>query len=467
VNLFTQAEETPESYATALQWLEEALAIYERLHNRFGASTVLQNVGYVHYKNGDLGKARSYAMQSLAMREEMKSENGIKDSHQLLSLIYRAEKKYREAITSDLITLKVAEKFNDLTDIVEANQHLSLCYADLGEYKRALFYANERLRWQDSLLSFEKFSKINQLETSYAIEREQERVARLEKENALQAEVGEQQAGKIRYLVLSVVLIAFAATLLYIRFRQKSRWLVQLQEKNTTIEKQNASIREQNAIIESINHDLRDRALRAQMNPHFIFNALSSIQYLVFTQQTEEAFQYLASFATLLRKVLEHSEKQHITLDDEVEILELYIRLEALRFRGNFDYSIDVAVPHDASARYFIPPMTIQPFVENAILHGLQPKREGKRNLSVMFAERERSIVCQITDNGIGREQAQQMNAKNRSKHISFGHELTRSRFQVMNALNDGYSGFDIEDMTDEQGAPTGTRVTLEFAYEA
>ena len=146
-------------------------------------------------------------------------------------------------------------------------------------------------------------------------------------------------------------------------------------------------------------------ALRSQMNPHFIFNSLNSIQQFILKGEVDNANKYLSQFSKLIRLVLQYSEYNFISLEEEINMLKLYLSLEKTRFGNSFEYSIQVEDDLDAD-EIKIPNLMVQPFVENAIWHGLMHK-EGDRKIDIRFhLKHEKSVVCEVTDNGIGREKA-------------------------------------------------------------
>ncbi|WP_315817812.1 sensor histidine kinase [Paraflavitalea speifideaquila] len=148
-------------------------------------------------------------------------------------------------------------------------------------------------------------------------------------------------------------------------------------------------------------------ALLAQMNPHFLFNCLNSIDSYIIKNESRKASEYLNSFARLMRLILQNSRSNYISLKDEVETLELYLQMEGLRFRDQFRYEIRIVTQTD-TASIVIPPMLIQPYVENAIWHGLMNKHDGTdRKVELLIEERGNNLYCVIQDNGIGRTQAQ------------------------------------------------------------
>ena len=206
--------------------------------------------------------------------------------------------------------------------------------------------------------------------------------------------------------------------------------------------------------------ELELTALRSQMNPHFIFNALGSIQYFIQTQETEKADNYLSDFAMLMRKILESSKSKFITLKEEAELLRLYVGLEKIRFEEVFDYTltIDPEIELDNP----VPPMVIQPFVENAINHGIFNLKDRKGELNIYFKYlSDQKIQCVIEDNGIGRDASQRLK---KSNHKSRGMEIVNERVNTINQLSEVKVSMEIEDKVKE-GKPLGTKVIILFEY--
>jgi len=202
------------------------------------------------------------------------------------------------------------------------------------------------------------------------------------------------------------------------------------------------------------------KALRSQMNPHFIFNSLNSIQHYIFKTKTDEAIKYLSKFARLVRIILNNSNKPTVTVGEDIEALKLYLELEQMRFEDKFDYEviIDSSVDTDYD---IMPPLLTQPYVENSILHGLNPK-PGKGKLTISFQSKNNFLVCTITDNGIGREAAAEIKRTMPiSKHKSLGMQITEDRLKILNEINNSQLSVDIFDLKDESGNAAGTKVEL------
>ena len=207
--------------------------------------------------------------------------------------------------------------------------------------------------------------------------------------------------------------------------------------------------------------ELEGKALRAQMNPHFIFNSLNAIQELIVTKKITEGYTYLASFSKLLRMVLHNSEKNFIPLSAEIEMNRHYLQLESLRFKQSFQYEMHVDDEIDQETT-LVPSLLLQPYLENAIWHGLLQK-EGDKNLEVNFKDTDGFIICTIEDNGIGRERSAAVKAgKLRGAYSeSKGMELSSQRIAALNRqLNKNFT-LNITDLKDEDGYAAGTRVTI------
>ncbi|PIB38423.1 histidine kinase [Maribacter sp. 4G9] len=207
---------------------------------------------------------------------------------------------------------------------------------------------------------------------------------------------------------------------------------------------------------------LRLDALRSQMNPHFIFNALNSIKSYLIENDQENAIYYLGRFSKLIRSLLENSRKEEISLAEELDTLEVYMEIESDRFKNNIDVTIDVDESLDIS-EVKVPVMFLQPFVENAIWHGLTTKR-GKKELSILVNKSEdylNSIIIRIKDNGIGRQATLKRNAQNPLKKQSLGLKLIADRLELFSKKSNRKYSFQIKDLVDTNGKPVGTVVSI------
>lgn len=211
--------------------------------------------------------------------------------------------------------------------------------------------------------------------------------------------------------------------------------------------------------------ELELTALKAQMNPHFIFNSLGSIQNLINRDKKTEANIYLSKFAKLLRLTLDNSDKKEIPLADEINMLELYLGLESLRFNNQFEYKIEMAETVDIY-EVKIPTMILQPFCENAIKHGLLPKKAEAALLLQFEIVDGNTLHCVVQDNGIGRVQREKLKESSVSGHISKGIKITRNRLELVNQLRNKPAEIKITDLYDDDGKAAGTRVDILIPLE-
>ena len=203
-------------------------------------------------------------------------------------------------------------------------------------------------------------------------------------------------------------------------------------------------------------------ALRAQMNPHFIFNCLNSIQLYTSDNEAAKASTYLTKFSRLIRLVLENSRNDKVTLKDELDALGLYLEMEAMRFKNKLQFSIDVAAELDTDI-IEIPPMLLQPYVENAIWHGLMHKKEGGMVHVKVEQQQTDCLQITITDDGIGRKKAAELKSKSATANKSFGMKVTNERITLINQVYQTNTKVHVHDLEDAEGHNTGTEVVLEI----
>ncbi|MBK9273950.1 MAG: histidine kinase [Flavobacteriales bacterium] len=205
------------------------------------------------------------------------------------------------------------------------------------------------------------------------------------------------------------------------------------------------------------------QALRSQMNPHFLFNSLNSINRYIVENEPEKASEYLTKFARLMRSVLANSKEQLVPLKDELDALRLYIEMESLRFKHAFTYAAHVEIDEDIS-RVMIPPMLLQPYVENAIWHGLMHRRVPGGHLSITVRRADEAMEVLIEDNGVGRKAAEAMKSRSATGHRSMGMRITRERLDLVRGLHDMDADVRITDLYDLHQRPEGTRVVIRLS---
>jgi ligand-binding sensor domain-containing protein len=249
-------------------------------------------------------------------------------------------------------------------------------------------------------------------------------------------------------VAIFVIILIYA----FMRWRIQRRFRLQLEQSEK--ERQLAELKQKATELEM-------QALRAQMNPHFIFNSLNSINRFILQNNKTQASEYLTKFSKLVRLILQNSQVSLIPLESELESLELYLNLEAVRFNYHFDYKISVPKDLDISALQ-VPPLILQPYVENAIWHGLMHKEE-KGQLDVEVSEEDDHLYFKITDNGVGREKAAALASKSATKHKSMGLRITAHRIAIIQKSQALESPVTINDLVNADGSAAGTEVTIKM----
>ncbi|OQP50712.1 hypothetical protein A4H97_02415 [Niastella yeongjuensis] len=211
-------------------------------------------------------------------------------------------------------------------------------------------------------------------------------------------------------------------------------------------------------------NELEQMALRAQMNPHFIFNCLNSIQNFIITNDLESTNLYLSEFAYLIRQTLDNSEKSTISITNEIRYLKRYLEMEMMRFGHSFDYNIEIDPELDPDMEH-IPTMILQPYIENSIRHGIRYKENGGGYIDIKFLNSTEGFICIIQDNGIGRKKANEYKSQLHVEYQSKGMSLTAERINILNRQLSDPITIEIIDLTDAHNQATGTRITLYFPY--
>jgi len=247
-------------------------------------------------------------------------------------------------------------------------------------------------------------------------------------------------------------LLVLIAGIIYAIYQNRVRQIRKKEKLKTQFEKKLASV--------------EMTALLAQMNPHFLFNSLNSIDSYIIKNESGKASEYLNNFARLMRLILQNSRSNYTSLKDEVELLDLYLQMESLRFKDKFQYEINVA-DNLNTASIVIPPMLIQPYVENAIWHGLMHINNDKPGkVDIKIKENENKLICIIQDNGIGRDKAAAIKAQKPGNHKrSMGMQITKDRIDLINKLYNTNTSVKIIDLKDDAGNPLGTRVELVIPF--
>jgi len=332
---------------------------------------------------------------------------------------------------------------NDIATQKDAVQRLSEVYVSLGDDNKALSNYKKYVSLVDQLYK-QKENEINEAVTlNKDLSEKQNRISSLEKdrelseskiqlyqtENRLTVENDRRQKAIIYGLLIGLALLLFSLFWMFRSNRQRRL----------------------------ANNLLALKSLRTQMNPHFIFNALNSVNSFIAQNDERTANRYLSDFSTLMRSVLVNSEEDFISLEKELELLTLYLKLEHSRFEDKFEYELDVDKAID-QGQFQIPPMLLQPYIENAVWHGLRYKKEkGFLKVNLSYKDEE-TILIEISDNGIGRKKSKELKTEHQKKQQSKGMQNIKQRISILNEMYKDKVDVLIEDLYDDE---TGTKVIL------
>ncbi len=408
----------------------------------------------------------------LPLAEKRKAEGKVANNYLDSGEYYLKINKPGLAAINFEKAIEIGENNHSPLIIQNALKGLSEAYAQKSDSKKSLIYFKQYSNIKDSLSKIITEQAMADLQSKYEFEKKQREIQSLvsegvKKESQLQKTQAyiQKQSKFIALIILTLFLTFLLAISLFMQYRSKKKSNDSLLLQNNTINKQKKELEEsliytrqlQEALREDLDHYMQ-LALRKQMNPHFIFNSLNSIQSFILQNDKLSANIYLSKFSGLMRQVFENSRHELISLKKELEMLKLYVELEEQRFDKKFICRWEIE-PEGDHGQHLVPPLVLQPYVENAIWHGLLHKN-GERTLLINVKTRDGHLICSIEDNGIGRKAAAGMRT-NKSSHESLGTKITEKRIQLLNSLNKSGIGVQYYDLKDDFGNAFGTKVEL------
>jgi tetratricopeptide (TPR) repeat protein len=442
----------------ALKYYLEALELARQNNDFEGESRHLGNIGnnyYLragieHYHNNkkemevNYKEAIIYYLEAKQKDSLMKNWNGVARHLGNIGSIYISMKKFKAAEKYLLDAYKISDGLGALNLMKEHLKYLSDLYLQIGDYKNAFENYKKSVVIKDSIFNRDKLQDITKKEMNYEFEKKQaELKARQDRKEVLaNAELDRQKMFRNSIAGGASILLLFSILIFYYYKRNRDS-----EERRKEIS---------NSLLIS---ETEMKALQAQMNPHFIFNALNSIRKFLSNHRSEETDTYIKKFQELMRFVLENSTLQEVPLKNDLSALRLYMEFERLRLEDHFMFEINVDENVDQE-NIMIPPLILQPFVENAIWHGLQPKNEpGYIKISISMEND--TISCIVEDNGVGRDMNKPINEFMIIKKKSLGMKITEQRLNIYSSYKNVKAWFDIIDLQNPERKPTGTRVEL------
>lgn len=464
---------TLKQYDLAIKEFEKSLIIEKEANNRLGLAINYQNLGYADEAKGLLNLALKNYKRSLDYNNQIDSEVGRVICYNSIGQVYIKQKKYNDAkiiieeglkkalnlndqfyIAISYINLgwaqmelnqykpaeenlkkgmTIADNYSLKTTLVDANFRLSELYNKMGEYHSAMLHYKKANELEKTIFNERNMQYVSDIIIEYENEAKNNEIRALASENEIVRSKLERNQKIFWFTLLGLIVIAG----LILAFNR------------------NQQLKQEKQIL-----TLEQDMLRSQMNPHFIFNSLNSIKLYIINNEKENAVYYLNKFSKLIRKILIASTEKEMSLEDELDTMKLYMNIENIRFSNEIDFQVEVANSINTTS-IRVPSLILQPFLENALWHGLSSKNDGKQITLVVSKPSEDYITITITDNGIGRKESSRINSSRVLKRKSVGIAITKARLAN---FSKGYTSdykIDIEDLYDHLGNASGTKVIV------
>ncbi len=427
---------------SAIEYFQRSLDISRKMNNKLGMAINTNNIGDVYQKINSLDSALFYHFESLDYNSQINSRIGQTICYNSIGSVYTSKKQYRLALDylfkaleanlesgdgmyisisytnigktylddnhpDDAITylnkaLDQAISIGSKYTAEEASKYLSQAYELKGMYKKALEYNQLSTEYRDSTLNEKNIFHLTMAEDDYQNILRKLQMEELSKQTVLQKTMLSKQKFYFIIAIIIIVVILFITFLIIYQTRLRNRY--------RTLK-------------------FQQRLLRSQMNPHFIFNALSAIQVFILENDMTKSSRFLSDFSKLMRQVLRSSNYEYISITEEIEILQYYLNLQQLRFSPPFKYHLEVD-EELKNMNVLVPPMLVQPFVENSIEHGLKPIGNGGE-IFIRFMKRNKGIEIEVEDNGLGIDYTNNIN-KHGKKHESMALKITKERLDII-----------------------------------
>lgn len=465
-----------EQYELAMRQFQKSLIIEKESGNRLGLAINYQNIGFAYEAQGELKNALRNYKRSLDYNNQIDSELGRVICYNSIGKVYIKQEQFNDAkviiekalekalhigdqfyITSSYINLGWAQKQLGLYDLsetnlktglnlakeyslksarVEAQKQLSDLYELTNRPNLALIAYRDAVDLEKTISNDRNLRYVNDVIIQYENEVKNNQIKALANENQLVKSRLERNKKLFWYSMLVLGIIGAIMVVLY-RTRQ-------LQQ-----EKQ----------ILTLEQDM----LRSQMNPHFIFNSLNSIKLYIINNEKENAVYYLNKFSKFIRKILVASTEKEISLQDELDTMKLYMNIENIRFSNEIHFEIHIEDSINTS-QIKVPSMILQPFIENALWHGLSSKKEEDKKITLsVYQTNEEFVSISIEDNGVGRTRSAKINSDKLLKRKSVGISLTKARLANFSKAFTSDYNIHIEDLYDQNQNPTGTKVIVDI----
>jgi len=439
---------------TALTYYRRSLEINRIKGQKLDAGINLLNMASAYSELRNYSEARKHYQASLDMARLVNDQIGVLYAIHGLGNLYQQQGLCRQAIPRLQEALALAQKLQASAETKNIYEDLAECYEKEGKLAQALESRKNLAFWKDSLTGESHRNRVKELEIAYETEKNRKKIALLTRDRELEKLRADKQTFWIRVLAAGLFSILVITGLTIYLLRQRVRHEKVIAAKNEEIQKSHFHQRMS---------ELKLKALQAQMNPHFVFNCLNSINLMVLKGETDQASRYLAKFSRLMRSVLEHSEIGLIPLYDEIQLLKNYLALESLRFKDSFQSHLDIA-PEVDTKEILVPSLILQPLVENAIWHGLMPRRK-KGEIRISVGLEGNVLKLQVEDNGLGIGDTPLLPESVSGEKTSFGLRLLKERLTILNQ-NDLAPSLEVLDLKTVAPGRSGTRAIIRIPLQ-
>ena len=407
------------NYTTSLSYNNE-------INSKIGKVICNNSIASVLIKQKKYKKALEKIELALPAALQEKDNYYLASTYNSLGLIQVYLNELESAEKNLNKALKISEEYNVQSSVVNANENLALLYDKKKNYKKAYNYYKKAKEEDAKTFNERNLSYVTELISDYEKERVNNKIQTLEETNIRSRNI----------IVIGLISLVFLAGIFFSFYKQRS-----LQNEKKIL-------------------SLKQEALQSQMNPHFVFNALNSIKLYIINNEQKNAVHYLNKFAKLIRKILEASKVKEISLHEELETMDLYMTIENIRFNNeiNYNFNVDKDLNLDSIK---VPPLVLQPFLENAIWHGLSSK-SGEKKIEISISRKTKKFLdIIIVDNGIGRIASAKIKANKSINRKSIGIDLTKERLRNFDRSLVNSFSLDYSDLVGENNIIEGTKVSI------
>lgn len=419
----------------------EALTAFKKAENEVKSNPRAlgewhNSIGLYYNEKNNNEAALKHWDKAIVAFNSINDKFGIADTYLFKSQLLLEQKDFKNAIENADKTLQLATETNVLEQMMLSENVLSKAYEKQNNLQEALKHHKRFSKLQDSLSNEKSIRKGVQAEMNFEYDKK-ESLEKLEREKLelIKTEEAKQYKTRLFFMTIAALLLTGFIFLYYNKIQQKKRLTLQ------------------NQLIA-----YEQKALHLQMNPHFIFNCLGAISGFIINNGTDHAIKYLAKFSKLMRLTLEYSKESLIPIEKEIESLQNYLELEKLRFNDAFDFNITKS--DDIEDAVAIPPLLIQPLVENAIIHGIISKKE-KGQITIDFSTKANMIICTIEDNGIGIDNSIKLKQDSVQIHKSMALDIIKQRLKMITKVTHKTTNLEYQQMSDANGNSIGTKVVM------